>query len=562
GGGEHDGEELAAMLAHLDPEDFRDQDRWFTLMQASHHATAGDGRQEFVDWSTGDPLYADDAGLIGRRWDSLHSDNAGARVTYRTLHKFMTDAGAGDAVPRGAAADDFDAVSADDVPADLTERVKRGVRSLPAIHEGGLQVHPKTSVAPDNFANALKAVSKSGLQPRFDELKQRVVLTGELPWGEEYGRVLDDKVLMLARTWLMQRLQGNDYQPSKENVLEALTTVAFYYKFNPIIDYLDGLTWDGTPRVGSLFDRGFQCGQDDYTEAVSRCFMVGAVARQRDPGCKFDTMPVVNGPQGAQKSSGFRDLFSREWFSDAEMGDLRSKDAPMNLEGVWLHEFAELAGLRTSDMNVLKAFMSRAVDRYRSPYGRTTADHPRRAVFSGTLNAGGYLGDPTGARRFWPLTMRPGTRVDLDWIGANRDQLWAEADALYRAGASAVLPERLWATAAERQAEETVEDPWGDQVDEMLRRRTELRAAFEAGTGDFAPETVGGREVASPLDEPPRPDRVHTHELLSHLGLGGDRQSHAHAQRLRRVMEAKGWRYRRGVRVGERVAAGYVQGEG
>ena len=124
GGGEHDQEELAAMLAHLDPEDFRDQDRWFTLMQACHHATAGDGRQEFVDWSTGDPQYADDGGVIGRRWDSLHVGGDGARVTYRTLHKFLRDAGRGDAVPRPSAADDFDAVSPDEVPPEATEEAK------------------------------------------------------------------------------------------------------------------------------------------------------------------------------------------------------------------------------------------------------------------------------------------------------------------------------------------------------------------------------------------------------------------------------------------------------
>jgi len=560
GGGEYDQEELAAMLDRLHPEDFRDQDRWQQLMMACHHATAGDAREEFVEWSTSDPLYAED-GSIGARWDSLHA-NSDRAVTVRTLHKFLIDAGAGDAIPRTPAADDFAEVIEEDADAvGLSQKAKSGLSSIPAIHEGGLQIHPKTSVAPDNFANALKAVYKSGLTPRFDELKQRVVLTGTLPWGEEYGRILDDKVLLLARTWLMQRFQGNDYQPSKDNVFDALTTVAYHYKFNPIIDYLDSLTWDAVPRVASLFNRGFQCGHDEYTEAVSRCFMVGAVARQRDPGCKFDTMPVVKGRQGALKSSGFRDLFSADWFSDAEMGDLKHKDAPMNLEGIWVHEFAELAGLRASDMNVLKAFMSRASDRYRSPYGRSIADHHRRSVFVGTVNEGGYLSDPTGSRRFWPLEVRSGARVDLDWIAANRDQLWAEADAMYKAGASSVLPEHLWAMAAERQAQERVEDPWGDQVSEMLRQRAEQRAAFEAKTGMYEVEVIDGMEVASPFNEPPRLDRLHTQEVLSYLKLDGDRQSHGHAQRLRRVMEAKGWKYLRSVRVGDRVAAGYVLGD-
>lgn len=555
GGGEHDQEELAGMLAHLDPEDFRDHDDWLRLMQACHHATAGDGRQEFVDWCTGDPEFADHGTLIGMRWDSLHADNAGSRVTYRTLHKIMRDHGAGEAVPRPCASDDFDD-DLDDV--DTPEGTLPAPRRRP-VHEGRLKVHPKTSIAPDTPKNALRAVNGSGLGPRFDELKQRVVLTGDLPWGEGYGRVLTDKVLLLARTWLMEQRQGNDYQPSKENVQDAITTVAYYHKFNPILDYLDGLTWDGTARVERLFTDGFPCGDDAYVRAVSRCFMVGAVARQRRPGCKLDTMPVVKGPQGSLKSTGFRDLFSPDWFSDAELGDLRSKDSAMNLEGVWVHEFAELAGLRAGDMDVLKAFMSRAADRYRAPYGRTVEDHPRRAVFVGTVNEGGYLSDPTGGRRFWPLEMAEGSMVDLGWIAANRDQLWAEADALFESGVGHVLPEELWTMAAERQADETVDDPWADTIASLIAIRERARADFEAGTGDYAVETFEGHEVQPMLREPAPADRVHTRDILHHLGLDDDRQTRAHTQRVRRVMEALGWRYRRGLRVGDRVGAGYVR---
>lgn len=115
GGGEYAAEQLAAMLDRLDPTDFRDQDRWLQLMMACHHATDGDGRQEFIDWSTGDPAYADDAGRIGARWDSLHraEERGGPAVTFKTLHKFLTDAGAGEAIPRAAAADDFADVEED-----------------------------------------------------------------------------------------------------------------------------------------------------------------------------------------------------------------------------------------------------------------------------------------------------------------------------------------------------------------------------------------------------------------------------------------------------------------
>ena len=129
GGGEHDQEELAEMLDHLEPEDFRDHETWLTLMQACHHATAGDGRQEFVEWCTRDPKYADHGTLVGLRWDSLHADNDdGNRVTYRTLHKIMRDAGHGDDIPQPDAKDDFDDLDPEDLPAGATDSLGESER--------------------------------------------------------------------------------------------------------------------------------------------------------------------------------------------------------------------------------------------------------------------------------------------------------------------------------------------------------------------------------------------------------------------------------------------------
>lgn len=554
-GGEHTADELADMLEELDPEDFRDQGRWLNLMMACHDATAGNGRQEFIDWSTSDPEYIGHGEMIGRRWDSFGNDSAVQRVTCRTLYKELREAGSEDAIPRPDPNDDF---VKEDGEEDLSLPTKPGAaHGGSPVYRGGLNVHPKTSVAPDNMVNALRAVSASGIEPRFDELKQRVVFAGHLPWDKGYGRDLTDRTGRLVRLLLMEQRKCNDYQPSKENVLEAVMTLAYADKFNPVIDYLDGLTWDGQARMDRLFSDGFSCGDSDYVRAVSRCFLIGAVARQRKPGCKFDTMPVIKGPQGSLKSSGFRDLFSPTWFSDAELSDLRSKDAAMNLEGVWVHEFAELAGLRASDMDVLKAFMSRAIDRFRAPYGRTVEDHPRRVVFVGTVNEGGYLSDPTGGRRFWPLEMQSGSRVELTWIALNRDQLWAEADEAFRAGVCSVLPESLWGVAAQHQADETVDDPWVDSICAFLERRRMDRSAFEAGTGDYAVDEVDGTIVQPMLPEPPPADRVHTRELLRDLGLREDRQNRGHTQRIRKVMESLGWTYKRGLRFHDRVGAGY-----
>jgi predicted P-loop ATPase len=199
---------------------------------------------------------------------------------------------------------------------------------------------------------------------------------------------------------------------------------------------------------------------------------------------------------------------------------------------------AELQALRRADAETLKAFCSRAVDRVRPPYGRSVIDIPRRCVFIGTANEGGYLVDPTGNRRFWPLEVL--AEVDVEGLGRDRDQLWAEASAMEAAGASVVLDRDLWALAAERQAEETTEDPWADQVRRLIVDRRRQAEAVEA-------------------DAPPA-DRFQTWELFDALGIPTTQQTRGASQRLKVVLtETLGWTHRRTVRIGDRINAGYVR---
>ena len=203
GGGEHDQEELAAMLDALDPEDFRGHDDWLTLMQACHHATAGDGRQEFVEWSTRDPEYSDHGGIIGRRWDSLHADTEGGRVTYRTLHKLLRDAGAEASIPRVRAEDDFEAVGPDDLPdggdepAEEHERrgpMERANEKFWAVMEGGQfrvfweELDPSTAI-PEKGVPARRHWIKAKVGDFKNMLLNRRVQRG-------------DKAVPLADAWL------------------------------------------------------------------------------------------------------------------------------------------------------------------------------------------------------------------------------------------------------------------------------------------------------------------------------------------------------------------------
>lgn len=223
-------------------------------------------------------------------------------------------------------------------------------------------------------------------------------------------------------------------------------------------DYLEALTWDGRPRVRSLFGRYFGAAPSTYHELVSELFMIGAVARIMRPGCKLDTMPVCEGPQGAGKSSGLRRLFGAEWSSDTPI-DLASKDRFGALRGKWLVEIAELDSFDRAETNRIKGYLSSPVDDYRPPYGRGNVQQPRSCIFAGTTNGDTYLRDVTGNRRFWPVKVGA---IDLDAIGDDRDQLWAEAVHLFGEG-------RPWWPDAEHaalfagEAEQRVQgDAWED----------------------------------------------------------------------------------------------------
>jgi predicted P-loop ATPase len=177
-------------------------------------------------------------------------------------------------------------------------------------------------------------------------------------------------------------------------------------------------------------------------------------------------MLILEGPQGAGKSTALRALFGDSWFTDTAVS-LESKDAAMQLRGAWCWELGELAGLSRAEVNHIKNFLSSQVDRLRDPYGRHVESHPRQCVITGSTNEGEYLRDPTGARRFWPVVCG---RIDLEALRRDRDQIWAEAVVRYNQN------EQTWLTADEvRAAAEMAEskyehDSWEDRVAAWIER--------------------------------------------------------------------------------------------
>lgn len=202
--------------------------------------------------------------------------------------------------------------------------------------------------------------------------------------------------------------------------------------FNPVLDYLKALNWDGQPRVDTLLIDYFGCEDTLYTREAIRKTLVGAVARIFDPGCKFDLMLTIVGGQGEGKSTFIKKL-GREWYSDTFL-TVHGKEALEQIQGAWIIEIAELSGFRKADMEAVKHFISKQVDQFRPAYGRTSETYRRMCIFIGTTNKHDFLRDPTGNRRFLPVVTNKDDATKSIWVDLNDfevSQIWAEAVQLY-----------------------------------------------------------------------------------------------------------------------------------
>jgi predicted P-loop ATPase len=297
----------------------------------------------------------------------------------------------------------------------------------------------------------------------FNEFGHGTVALKPTPWGVVPKGEWTDHEDRLAAEWL----QRQGVLVSVEVAGQAVQTAARDRPFHPVKTYLQGLHWDGIERIASWLSTYLGADDTEYSQAVGSRWLISAIARVFRPGAKADCCLILEGPQGIRKSTALRTL-ADDYFTD-ELADLGSKDAAMQIRGVWIIELSELDSLSHSEVARIKAFMSRTTDRFRPPYGMRLVESPRQCIFAGTVNHGTYLRDETGGRRFWPIAC---SRIDVDALARDRDQLWAEAKARFESGAVWWLETAdLVHMASEHQIDRYEGDPWEEVIGPWLDSR-------------------------------------------------------------------------------------------
>ncbi len=367
-----------------------------------------------------------------------------------------------------------------------------------------------------------------GLECKYNAFKDRLEIGGVVV--KEYAGELSDRAEVLVAAAVADHTKQTErtrFEFPLTKVHEAIIAEALLNTYNPVTDYLDGLHWDGVRRLDAWATKYLGAPDTELNRAIGRLLLIAACKRAREPGCKYDYVVVLEGPQGNLKSTAIETLAGgADYFSDQDLLAHSSREQAEQLQGVWFYEIAEMTGRSKADVNKTKAFCSRRIDRVRLAYARNRTDTPRGCVFVATSNDAQYLTDKTGNRRWLPL---PTTVIDIPGLREARDQLFAEADAYARTEAL-MLPESLWAKAAEVQKSRVEDDPWRDRIE----------AKLDDNVQRVASSYLMGWRV---------------------LNIPTERQSPHMAARLRAVMEDLGWTHDRNIAWLNGYARGYWKGE-
>lgn len=432
--------EVREILSHISPAvGYAD---WLAVLMGLHDHFGGsaEGLALADEWSVSGPTYQ--TGLVAEKWGGFTpGGGAGLGTVCNLARQHGADLsaiarrhrGASRSAPSGAA------------PGAGVEKRGTGVKWCAEVACATLETHAqwKGALAFDEFTGLTML-----LQPIPGTTTPRATFK---------PRPICDNDFTAALRWFNR----NGFPDATRNTVgDAVYLVAAHSIISPVRHYLESLSWDGVSRVAHWLLAYCGAAPSDLTQNVGRAWLVSAVARALQPGCKADCALVMEGRQGAGKSSVLRALAGDDWFHDG-LSDMHGKDASAALKGKWIIELPELSAMRRTDTEAVKAFLSRTEERYRPAYGRAEVVEPRRCVFAGTTNRSDYLTDDTGGRRFWPVAVGSIALADLK---RDRDQLWAEAVDLYRSGAQWWLDDEAEKEAAAVVSDRAADDPWTADV--------------------------------------------------------------------------------------------------
>lgn len=391
-------------------------------------------------------------------------------ITSRPSYKAMVDLATSDSkVSAQIVADRIAEASADfgDIPTDDDE------------------VPPEEAEVPEDWKTKLKVTSKGALaqtienaviiltnDPKlkgvlaYNEMEHNIVAIKSTPWKKIDAPTQWIDADDAALRYYLECTYGLS---GKDRIFDAVNVVALNNKYHPVRDYLGSCTWDGIPRVDTLLIDYLGAEDNEYTRAVTRKTLTAAVARVYQPGIKFDYMLTLRGRQGIGKSAIIAKL-GGAWFSDT-LVSIQGKDAYEQIQGVWLMEIGELAGMKKAEAETIKLYISKQTDRFRPAYGRRTQEFPRQCVFIGTTNEMQFLRDSTGNRRFWIVdTPNPATKSLWTLTDEDIKQIWAEAVMFYKKGEALYLTKEQEKMAVAVQETYEEENPRAGLVLEYLNR--------------------------------------------------------------------------------------------
>ena len=369
-----------------------------------------------------------------------------------------------------------------------------------------LLVNPRTGITNSTMDNIWIILENDPrLKGKFaiNEFAGRGEVLDELPWNASKKRRFWDDNDNQGLYWYLEKV----YKISGMSKIDgALSLHSNKNSFNDITTYLNSIAWDGTARLDNILIDYLGADETPYVRSVGRKAFTAAVARAFEPGCKFDYMTILTGPQGIGKST-FISKMSKGWFNDS-IRTFEGKEASELLQGVWLVEIGELDAFNRTDVGRIKQFLSQQADRFRAAYGRHVKEMPRRCVFFGTTNDSEFLMDRTGNRRFWPVTVGQKKAKKNIWNDLDKeiDQIWAEAVMRYRIGEPLYLTGEVEEEAKKRQEEHRKTSTREGIIQDFLEQKIpadwqnwkmEQRRMFWEGNANYNGDLVERRKICA-----------------------------------------------------------------